>query len=274
MRTQLRKKNPENHKGTTMWVQTETEHTQKYTCCGAVTVETEPHKWEDGICTECGYGCAHTGGKADCTTLAVCEICGESYGVLDPENHTGEKEWTRTEKEHTQKYTCCGAVTVATEAHEWENGICTECGYTCAHTGGTADCTKVAVCEICGESYGDIDPANHSALRKIEAKAATRETEGNSEYWYCEGCKKYFSDEKGAHEITLASTVIPRLTAEPETPTKPTEPTKPAKPAKPPKTAQTTPQTGDELPISLFGILFAGSAAVLGSMVYKKKKRA
>ena len=36
-------------------------------------------------------------------------------------------------------------------------------------------------------------------------------TEGNIEYWYCDGCEKYFSDEAGTKEIALADTVIPKL---------------------------------------------------------------
>ena len=47
---------------------------------------------------------------------------------------------------------------------------------------------------------------------KTEAKAATHMTEGNIEYWYCDGCKKYFSDEAGTKEIALKDTVIPKLT--------------------------------------------------------------
>lgn len=50
---------------------------------------------------------------------------------------------------------------------------------------------------------------NHDELKKTEAKAATCDTEGNSAYWYCKGCKKYFSDEKGNEEIEKDSWIIP-----------------------------------------------------------------
>ena len=33
------------------------------------------------------------------------------------------------------------------------------------------------------------------------AVAATCTTAGNSAYWYCSGCEKYFSDEAGTKEI-------------------------------------------------------------------------
>lgn len=37
-------------------------------------------------------------------------------------------------------------------------------------------------------------------------------TKGNTEYWYCDGCDKYFSDEAGTTEIALSDTVVPKLT--------------------------------------------------------------
>ncbi len=49
-------------------------------------------------------------------------------------------------------------------------------------------------------------------LVKTEAKPATHMAEGNIEYWYCDGCDKYFSDKAGTKEIALANTVIPKLT--------------------------------------------------------------
>ena len=81
-----------------------------------------------------------------------------------------------------------------------------------AHTGGVATCTKKAVCDVCGEEYGEVNAASHTNLVKTEAKAATHMTEGNIEYWTCNGCDKYFSDEAGTQEIALADTVIPKLT--------------------------------------------------------------
>lgn len=50
-------------------------------------------------------------------------------------------------------------------------------------------------------------------LEKTEAKEATHLTEGNIAYWTCQICKKYFKDEAGSQEITLADTVIAKNTA-------------------------------------------------------------
>ena len=60
-------------------------------------------------------------------------------------------------------------------------------------------------------SYGSLDPNNHTDLKHIDAKAATAAEEGNIAYWYCGGCKKYFSDAAAIKEITKAATVTAKL---------------------------------------------------------------
>ncbi len=80
-----------------------------------------------------------------------------------------------------------------------------------SHTGGEATCNALAVCDICGEEYGKVNPSNHTELVKTGAKPATHMAEGSIEYWFCDGCDKYFSDEAGTKEITLEDTVVPKL---------------------------------------------------------------
>ena len=132
---------------------TETTHDKHWYCCGMV--KTEPHDPdENGVCRSCHYGCEHTGGEANCMEPAHCEKCGEPYGEKNPNRH-----------EYTQKYACdnathverckCGVIIGAPEPHTWENGWCTECYYDCRHIGGTATCTEEAICENCGERYGN-----------------------------------------------------------------------------------------------------------------------
>lgn len=98
------------------------------------------------------------------------------------------------------------------ENHRWENGQCTVCGSVCQHTGGTATCKDQAVCEICGEAYGELDSTNHTNLIYVDAKEATHLEEGNEEYWYCDGCGKYFSDAAGTEETALEKITIPKKT--------------------------------------------------------------
>ena len=85
------------------------------------------------------------------------------------------------------------------------------------HTGGKATCTERAVCEVCGKAYGELDPNNHTDLKHFPAKAATEDSEGNIEYWYCEGCGKYYSDKDGTKEIKKADTVTAKLPKSPQT---------------------------------------------------------
>ena len=88
-----------------------------------------------------------SGGNATCTEKAVCDVCGKAYGELDGTNHEGGvQEWTtRTAFNHEQKWNCCGAVIVSSEAHEWKDGVCQECGYVCLHN----DADKDHVCDYC-----------------------------------------------------------------------------------------------------------------------------
>ncbi|MBS5675482.1 MAG: InlB B-repeat-containing protein [Clostridium sp.] len=86
------------------------------------------------------------------------------------------------------------------------------------HTGGTATCTERAVCEVCGKAYGEPDPKNHTDLQHISAKAATKTTTGNIEYWYCEDCGKYFADAAAAKEIKQADTVTAKLSGAAKSP--------------------------------------------------------
>ena len=83
--------------------------------------------------------------------------------------------------------------------------------------GKAATCAEKAVCEVCGKAYGELDPKNHTNLQHISAKAATEDAEGNIEYWYCEGCNKYYSDKDGTEEIAKADTVTAKLPKSPPT---------------------------------------------------------
>ena len=187
---------PTNHTGTEAWITTDTMHTKVWRCCQAVIEAEEEHNWENGTCTICQYPCQHTGGTATCSQLAVCDICGSQYGDYEADNHKAVSAWTQENGKHYHKceYGC--------DTHLDE----AEC------SGGTATCTAQALCAVCGGTYGAVDPANHANLVKTEAKAATHLTEGNIEYWYCDGCDKYFRDQAGTEEIAdLSETVIPKL---------------------------------------------------------------
>lgn len=191
-------------------------------------------------------------------------------------------------------FTNNGTVTV-------EGGFSTEGGaLVCnSHSGGTATCTAQALCDACQTPYGDLDPANHTALTHVEAKAATTEAEGNIEYWYCEGCGKYYSDATAATEITKeqivtaklkpqetatptpAPTEQPSATAAPAatvqataTPQPTTVPTPAPTPTATPQVTATIPQTGDTGSVTLLlALLLLSGGACLGMAASKKAKQ-
>ena len=79
------------------------------------------------------------------------------------------------------------------------------------HTGGTVTCISKAVCARCGQEYGEVNPDNHISLIHFPSKAATVASTGNIEYWQCEDCENYYSDEQGKHQITLQDTIISKM---------------------------------------------------------------
>ena len=119
------------------------------------------------------------------------------------------------------------------------------------HTGGKATCKDKAKCEVCGAEYGELDAKNHTNLKHFPATAATKTTEGNIEYWYCEGCGKYYSDKDGTKEIKKADTVTAKL-----------------------KDDSKLPQTGDISNLALWiALLFISGGAAIGTTVVSRKKK-
>ena len=150
-------------------------HTRKCTVDGCDAFETE--------------NCS--GGNATCTEKAVCDVCGKAYGEFDGTNHEGGvQEWTtRTAFNHEQKWNCCGAVIVASEAHEWKDGVCRECGYVCLHN----DADKDHICDYCKKTISEHVDKDKNHI--------------------CDYCKKTISAHEDAptEEIKKADTVTAKL---------------------------------------------------------------
>ena len=150
-------------------------HTRKCTVDGCDAFETE--------------NCS--GGNATCTEKAVCDVCGKAYGEFDGTNHKGGvQEWTtRTAFVHEQKWNCCGAVIVPSEAHEWKDGVCRECGYVCLHN----DADKDHICDYCKKTISEHVDKDKNHI--------------------CDYCKKAISEHVDAptEEIKKADTVTAKL---------------------------------------------------------------
>ena len=224
----------------------------------------------------------HSGGTATCTEQATCEICGEKYGDLKP--HSYSVKWSTGEASHWHECTECRAKTDEAEHTDTNKdhkcdvcdkvlSECTDtnkdhkcdlCGKALSeHSGGKATCKDKAKCEFCGESYGELNANNHSDLKHFPAKAATKTAEGNIEYWYCSGCKKYYKDAKATQEITKAQTVTAKLPSDNN-----------GSNNKPGNNATTSPQTGDNSNFALWiALLFISGGAVTVTTVYGRKKK-
>ena len=51
-------KNPDNHTGEQTWTRTADKHRMRYDCCSAEVIPSQPHSWENGACSVCGYAAA------------------------------------------------------------------------------------------------------------------------------------------------------------------------------------------------------------------------
>ena len=148
-------------------------------------------------------------------------------------------------------------------------------------SGGKATCKDKAICEICGDSYGGLDPNSHTDLKHIDAKAATVAEEGNIAYWYCGDCNKYFSDAAATKEITKAATVTAKLpkTTSPQPTVEPQPTAQPRQTAQPKPTVQPTvqpvspiPRTGDAAnPVLWFALLIVSGSALAAISVLRRK---
>ena len=157
-------------------------HTRKCTVDGCDAFETE--------------NCS--GGNATCTEKAVCDVCGKAYGEFDGTNHEGGvQEWTtRTAFNHEQKWNCCGAVIVASETHEWKDGVCRECGYVCLHN----DADKDHICDYCKKTISEHVDKDKNHI--------------------CDYCEKTISalEDAPTKEIKKADTVTAKLTDDSKSP--------------------------------------------------------
>ncbi|MFR2598419.1 MAG: InlB B-repeat-containing protein [Ruminococcus sp.] len=169
-------------------------HTRKCTVDGCDAFETE--------------NCS--GGNATCTEKAVCDVCGKAYGEFDGTNHEGGvQEWTtRTAFNHEQKWNCCGAVIVASEAHEWKDGVCRECGYVCLHN----DADKDHICDYCKKTISEHVDKDKDHICDYCKKTISEHVDKDKNH-ICDYCEKTISAHEDAptEEIKKADTVTAKL---------------------------------------------------------------
>ena len=202
--------------------------------CGK-TISNHEDADKDHVCDHCGKVISN---HEDANKDHVCELCGKTISNHEDAN-----------KDHVCDY--CGKVFSNHEDADKDH-VCDYCGKVITnHIGGKETCRDKAVCEVCGKSYGKLDPKNHTDLKHFPAKAATEDADGNIEYWYCSGCNKYYSDKDGTKEIKKADTVTAKL-----------------------KDDSKSPQTGDTSNLALWiALLFVSGGVLTGVTVFDKRKR-
>ena len=211
-------------------------------------------------CAVCGLS---SEGTADEATFFSGNVLDHDWGAWT--QNSDEKTHTRICKRdtsHTETENCIDAnkdhkcdicdYIISECADDNKDHKCDYCGKKLTeHTGGKATCKDKAKCEVCGAEYGELDAKNHTDLKHFPATAATKTTEGNIEYWYCEGCGKYYSDKDGTKEIKKADTVTAKL-----------------------KDDSKSPQTGDTSNLALWiALLFVSGGAAIGTTVVSRKKK-
>ena len=183
------------HDFTTSWTHDDNEHWKQCSRCD-IKDDVSPHTWDNGTITT-----APTCTKAGEETYS-CTKCGATkIEPIPATGHSWKSDWTSDATHHWHE---CANENCDVTDNAGKNGYA-------EHSGGKATCTQNAVCEFCKASYGSPDQNNHTDLKHIDAKAATAAEEGNIAYWYCDGCKKYFSDKDGTKEIAKADTVTAKL---------------------------------------------------------------
>ena len=203
------------------------------------------------VCDHCGKVISN---HEDADDDHVCDYCGKTISNHEDadNNHICDycDKVISNHEDANQDHVCdhCGKV-ISNHEDANKDHVCDLCGKVITnHIGGNKTCRDKAVCEACGKSYGELDPNNHTDLKHFPAKAATEDSEGNIEYWYCSGCGKYYSDKDGTKEIKKADTVTDKL----------------------PK----SPKTGDTSNLMLWiALLFVSGGVVTGTTVISKKKK-
>ncbi len=157
-----------------------------------------------------GHAIAATGHKltkteakaATCTEAGnseyyTCSACGKYFSDAKGENEIAKDSWIIEANDHNMTKTAAKAAT-CTEAGNSEYYTCSACGKYFSDAKGEN--------EIAKDSW--IIEANDHNMTKTAAKAATCTEAGNSEYYTCSACGKYFSDAEGKNEIAKDSWVI------------------------------------------------------------------
>ena len=150
---------------------------------------TERHDGDITVTEAVAATCTTTGNTLGINCSAAGEHCGTVLAseIVNTLPHSYKTEWTTDETSH------------------WHE--CSECGAKADEAEHTDIETKDHLCDVCGIELGKCA----DNLTYVPRKEATAAEAGNTEYWHCDVCGKYFSDKNAENEINSADTIIEKL---------------------------------------------------------------
>lgn len=166
----------------------------------------------NGVVTAVGKGTATITAAADgktatCTVTVKVPACNHSEDKL---THVDGKAATCTEDGVKEHYLCtCGTKLDLDKKTVLATTVIPATGHKTEKEENKATCAKLAVCDVCGESYGSLK--KHTVV-KVDKVDPTCNTPGVKAHYECSVCGKWFSDKNGTKEIAeadKASYVIP-----------------------------------------------------------------
>ncbi len=228
----------ENHDDSGEWKSDATNHWKVCPVCSGEIVkadhtgdlkyaQNDDHTAHYQTCEACGYKSAETehdkliltDNQDNETHKVTCETC--DLTVAEQEAHKWVWETDSNNPKYEISKCACGAVkperrlkhTHVPNKVEKKDPTCTEDGnieyWTCTAEDGECD-GKYYTDEECTEEVTRKDTvlkATGHKLTETAAKDATCTAEGNTKYYTCDNCGKYFADDKGENEIDKDSWV-------------------------------------------------------------------
>ncbi len=156
-------------------------HSMTYTSSKTATCQSEGNT-AYYYCSGCGKYYSDANGRREITLAST---------VISKIAHTYGTDYSSNASGHWSYCTMCGA----------ESNLS-------SHTPNinSATTSEAKYCTVC--KYVIEEQLHFHSMSYTAAKAATCTSEGNTAYYYCSGCARYYSDAAGTNEITLASTVV------------------------------------------------------------------
>ncbi len=173
---------PSNHTHLSDWTSDETGHWKTCSAC-STDIEKAAHTYSEWQITQKATA-AEAGVK--CRECSVCHYKETATIPLVPCTHK-RSTWVPADDgvHHVKKCTDCGAIIEKA-----------------AHSGGTATCTEAKRCEVCGQSYGELDAGHHTALSDWKSD--------ETGHWKtCEDCGAII--EKVAHSGGTATCTVKKV---------------------------------------------------------------